>query len=228
MSQFTYPTQRRYNDPYDQLVTTPGSVYKQKYLSQIYNNVLRAFGNNIIFKGLKESITYNASTINISLSAGTIIQDSTLINFPSTTALTADVSHLSDSSMGSFLVIVLDFLFTETPDLDSQTSAKMHIYHVDSTGLIVTPLFGCPTFDPIRSKTIISVIDFYRPGPFITSAVARSASLTSPTSITILGTTYAVKGQIQSNLTFYDAYAAAITSATIDIQKMLFYDMNNG
>jgi len=52
MAQFYYPSQNRYNDPYQQRVATLGSAFREKYLSKASNDITKMFGDNILVSGL--------------------------------------------------------------------------------------------------------------------------------------------------------------------------------
>lgn len=224
MTQYAYPTQNRYSDPYQQRVTTPGSVYKQKYISRAYNNILKTIADNVVVCGLQVTPSYLGAVITIALTSGIVIHDSTLINLSTTNTITADVTLVSDSTAGSHLALFTDFLYEETPDLDAQTTLKLSMYHVDSVG-VATPFYGAPTFSATRNKILVSAFDFTKSGANVVSCSEIPSALAGvePPYLTISGTNYYLRGLTSSNINFLGIYNTYYSSF---LAEFLFHDNN--
>lgn len=214
------PSQNRYFDPYHQRLNSGTSgtdgldpintSYPQKYLSRISNQqLLKAIGNNMVLNGLELSTSFVGPNAYIVLSAGKLIADYTVIELPSASNLDFSVSSYGDTpNTNSRLVVFSNFQYLETPDTDTQTSLVLTVYHVNSTGLVVS---GNPGFNATRNKILLAIIDFTKVGSNITSI-----SKSSLTSLNILGTVYYSKGSNNTVMSdfFTSVLGTAGTSAT--------------
>ena len=207
MSQTIFPTQNRYNDPYHQRVTNYGSIYNQKYLSRASNEIIKAFGNNMIIKGLQVTPTFLNSIATLDFTPGLLIHDLTLIEITAITTLNCNISALGDTpTTGSHLVVFTDFQYVETPDLDSQNQLKLSVYHVNGAGTVVTAFAGSPAFSATRNKVIVSILNFTKSGVNIVSCTESTPVIVdgklSP--ISILGVNYYLKGLDSENINSWD------------------------
>ena len=210
------PLQQRYFDPYQQRINSGTSgifgldpiptVYTQKYLSRVSNEqFLKAVGDNIVLKGLDPTPTSVGLLARVDLSIGTIIADETLVSLTTVNSLDFDVTTYGDTSAGCHLVVFTNFQYIESPDLDAQTSLVLTMYHVNSTGSVIS---GTPTFDPVRNKLLVAIIDFTKSGPSITS-ISKSVL----THLDVLGVTCWAAGV--NNSALIDFFSATLgTSGT--------------
>lgn len=208
MNQYIYPSQNRFNDPHEMRIKDLGTQHKQKYLSREANNIIKAFADNIVLNGLEVTPTYVGTVINIALTSGILIHDSTLIALPEDCLLNCDVTGLTDTTTGSHIAIFSEFQYIETPDEDNQTPLKISLYHVNGDGSIVTPFPGCPDFNPDKHKILISALNFTRVGTNITSCSVKSDIAENEYSPKILvnGTYYYIRGWSINNFHFWDIY----------------------
>jgi len=157
--QFAYPTQNRYNDVYQQRLTNYGTAYRQKYLSRASNDILKMFGDNMVVSGLLVTPTWLGSIITLTLTSGVLIHDSTAVEITAPT-LTCDVVGKADTtSGGAYLGIFSGFQYIESPDVDSQTSMSLSVYHISAAG-VPTAFSGSPAFSATKNKVLISKIKF--------------------------------------------------------------------
>jgi len=209
------PSQNRYFDPHHQRINSGTSgtsglgpintAYPQKYLSRVSNQqLLKAIGDNMVLNGLDLSTSYIGPTAYIVLSAGLLIHDYTVIELPSPSNLDFNVTAYGDTpTTGSHLCVFSNFQYVESPDIDAQTSLVLTAYHVNSTGLIIS---GNPAFNATRNKILLAIINFTKVGSNITS-ISNSAN----TSVSILGTTYRLKGL--NNTVMSELFAVALGTA---------------
>ena len=211
--QFAYPTQNRYNDSYQQRVTTYGSAYNKKYLSKASNDILKMFGDNVVIKGLAVTPTFLGSTINLIFTPGLVIHDSTVVQLTASSTLTCDVAAMTDSNAGSHLAVFTDFQYLETPDADSQTALKLSVYHVNASG-IPSVFSGSPAFSAARNKVMVTSLDFIKSGSNVISCSETPAVLSgdNPPYLLVSGTNYYMRGSVNSNINFWDIYQALVGS----------------
>jgi hypothetical protein len=204
------PSQNKYFDPYQQRINSGTSgtsglspintAYPQKYLSRVSNQqLLKAIGSSIVMRGIEPTCDYVGPTARVTLSAGALIHDYTFIELSTTNLLDFNVSAYGDTPVsGSHLCVFSNFQYIESPDTDAQTELKLTLYHVDSTGLVVS---GSPAFDAARNMLLIAIIDFTKSGSNIIS-ISESTAV----SISIMGTIYYPGGSNNANMTtFFDA-----------------------
>lgn len=207
MTQFAYPTQNRYNDVFQQRGTNYGSIYNKKYLARASNDILKMFGDNMVIRGLLVTPTFVGSTINLAFTAGILIHDSTVIELTTTNALTCDVSALGDTpGTDSHIVVFSDFQSIETPDLDSQTSLRLSVYHINTGGGTVTAFSGSPAFSATRNKVMVTALNFTKSGANVVACSEVPWVLTAdkPPYFAVSGTNYYLRGTVDSNIYSYD------------------------
>jgi len=223
MGQFAYPSQNRYNDPYQQRNSSPGTTYKQKYLSRASNDITKMIGDNLLLKGLDVTPTFASSTINLAFTPGILIHDSTLIQITTTSTLTCDVAALGDTPVtGSHLGVFTDFQYVESPDVDLQTPLALSVYYVNSSGT-PTAFSGSPTFSATRNKLLIAALDFTKSGSNVIACSEMATVLTAdqPPYLTVSGVNYYVRGPVSTNVNFWDIYSTLIHSF---LSEFLFQD----
>jgi hypothetical protein len=219
------PVQNRYFDPYQQLINSGTSgtsglmqintAYPKKYLSRVSNQqFLKVIGNNIILKDLNITPAYAGPVAFASISSGTVIQDDTLISILPVT-LDLNCSTYGDTPLtGSHLCVFSNFKYIETPDVDSQTPLVLTLYHVDSTGYVVS---GSPTFDLTRNLILVGILDFTK-----ASTNMASISISTLTEITVMGKSFTVGGGFENMMIYsvFDALAGVSgTSGVSGISK---------
>jgi len=207
--QFAYPTQNRYNDPYQQRGTSYGSIYNSKYLSRASNDILKMFGDNVVVNGLLVTPTFLGSVITLTFTAGIVIHDSTVINLSLPNTLTCDVAALGDTpGADCHLVVFTDFQYIETPDLDAQTALSLTVYHANSGGGIVTAFPGSGAFNATRNKIMVSALSFTKSGANVVACeeIPSVLAANQPPYLPVLGTNYYMRGVTNTNINFLDIY----------------------
>lgn len=229
MAQFYYPPQNRYNDAYQQRITTPGTIYREKYLSRASNNIIKMIGDNLVISGLDVTTSFLGSVITLSLSPGLVIHDSTAIALTTTSTLDCTMTvNLPDTNNGACLAIFTDYQYIEPTDPEVQTPLKLSVYHVDADG-VPTTFTGSPVFSVTRNKILVSVIDFIKSGAVVTSCQERVITSNESPSLTISGTDYYLKGVTSSNITFSEInnYVGS-SSVSSFFAELLFQDYLRG
>ncbi|MFA7202979.1 MAG: hypothetical protein WC188_04650 [Candidatus Caldatribacteriota bacterium] len=223
MTQFYYPTQYHYNDPLYQKRTEYNTIYREKYLSKAFNDILKMFGDNIIMKGLEVTPSYGGSIINLVISSGYVIHDSTFIQLINSSTLSCDVLAVDDTpTTNAHLAIFTDFQYVESPDVDTQTELKLSVYHVSSLG-VVTAFSGSPAFSTLRNKILVSILEFTKVGAFVTACNETLTDLAGGDAQTLLvnGTNYYLRGFSKSNI---NCYNIVDTQFNIFLSEFLFHD----
>lgn len=223
--QFAYPTQNRYNDVYQQRLTNYGTAYRQKYLSRASNDILKMFGDNVVINGLVVTPTWLGSVITLTLTSGVLIHDSTAVEITAPT-LTCDVVGKADTtSGGAYLGIFSGFQYIESPDVDSQTSMSLSVYHVSAAG-VPTAFSGSPAFSTTKNKVLISKLKFTLSGAAVTacSEVPSVLAAEQPPSLLVSGVTYYMRGQNTTNI---NSYTYLRTLYHMFLNEFTFHDMNS-
>ena len=102
-----YPTnQEIYIDPYNSKIFDFNNYQSRVYLGRAINQLLKVFGDNCIIDGVKISnVELNNNILQVDISPGKLIIDTTLIEFKENTILEYDISDI-DLSKGYFIVSV--------------------------------------------------------------------------------------------------------------------------
>ena len=204
------PTQCRFNDPYHQRITNYGTIYNKKYLSRASNKILKAFGSDMIMKGLQVTPSFLGHVITLDYTPGLVIHDSTLIEVTTANTLTCDVATVGDTlNTGSHLVVFSDFQYIETPDVDLQTALRLSVYHINIDGTIVTAFPGSPAFSVTRNKIMLSVLNFNKD---MSNNVIFCSEVTGFGIFNILGVDYYIKGMNRSNIPSWDTIESYLDS----------------
>jgi hypothetical protein len=227
MAQFYYPSQNRYNDPYQQRVTTLGSLFRDKYLSRASNGLTKMFGDNILISGLDVTPSFLGSVITLQFTPGILIHDSTAIAITTTSTLDCNVSALADTTIGNaHLGVFTDFQYFEAGDPITQTPLKMSVYHVSSAG-VPTAFSGSPAFSATRNKLLVAIIDFTKSGVNVTACSEHPTVLVADQVpyLLVSGVNYYLRGAINSNINFYEIYNDLIGAF---LAEFLFQDHSRG
>ena len=212
MASSVTPVQTRFNDPYDVEVFDYNTVDSKVYLSEESNKVLRAIGNNIVLEGLNIAsiVTDGSPTITVNIAAGYAIQDDVLlIVSDALTALTIDVSSLTDTPVGgSYLAVFIDYAYI--PSAETNTLA-LKLFHVDSASHESTGLFSI-----YRDKLLLGVISFTKAGLGCISAVELLVG-----NLVVEHTLFWVKGYDPTNINFKGLvdFAVTITTGLQDLRE---------
>ena len=222
MAQFVYPSQNRYNDPYQQRITTLSSSHREKYLSRVSNNITKMFGDNILISGLDVTPTFLGSVITLQFTPGILIHDSTAIAITSTSTLNCNVSALAGSP--NCLGVFTDFQYVESGDPVVQTPLKLSVYYISSAG-VPTAFAGSPAFSATRNKLLVAIIDFTKSGSNVASCYERPTVLTADQApyLTVSGVNYYLRGMVSSNINFSDIYNLLINAF---LAEFLFQDQS--
>jgi hypothetical protein len=227
MAQFYYPSQNRYNDPYQQRVTTLGSLFREKYLSRASNDITKMFGDNILISGLDVTPSFLGSVITLQFTPGILIHDSTAIAITATSTLDCNVSALADTPVGNaHLGVFTDFQYFESGDPVTQTPLKLTVYHVNSTGT-PTAFAGSPAFSANRNKLLIAIINFTKSGANVAACSEAPVVLVADQApyLTVSGVNYYLRGMTSSNINFYEIYNDLVGAF---LAEFLFQDHSRG
>lgn len=169
------PTQVRYNDPYQNQIFSFNTVDSKVYLSSESNKVLKAIGNNFVLKGLtvgNPTIDPTLKIISVVIQPGLAIQSNTVIEILEAVTVSMDVSGLTDTDHnGSHLAIFLNYEYLSSIE---SNQASIELYHVDSSGLSITP-----EFNAARCLTLLGAINFTKDA--ISGVLLSTTKNTSPT-----------------------------------------------
>jgi hypothetical protein len=227
MAQFYYPSQNRYNDPYQQRVATLGSAFREKYLSRASNDITKMFGDNILISGLDVTPSFLGSVITLQFTPGILIHDSTAIAITATSTLDCNVSALADTPVGNaHLGVFTDFQYFESGDPVTQTPLKLTVYHVNSTGT-PTAFAGSPAFSANRNKLLIAIINFTKSGANVAACSEAPVVLVADQApyLTVSGVNYYLRGMTSSNINFYEIYNDLVGAF---LAEFLFQDHSRG
>lgn len=137
MSRIIEPSQIKYNDPYSQKLLQFESTDPKIYLSRTSNYILKAVGNDVILSGLEvTNISINSTTVSITLSPGTLIQDSTYIEIKEEITLSLDIDTY-DSCYG-YLILYTDYQYIES--ISPTNTIKLKFSYITNDGLLLVPI----------------------------------------------------------------------------------------
>jgi hypothetical protein len=163
MSNSYTPNQNRYDDPYQQRIYDYNTTDSRLYLSRAANFLLKSIGNNIVLDKLNILAVTQVEdegviTVSANISAGYVIQDSTLLELGEGT-LDLDVTSLGDTVHNSaHLVVLVDYKFIETIE---PNVARVKLLWVSSTGSVLPAI----DYDPTRCLVLLGVISFDKSDP---------------------------------------------------------------
>ena len=123
-------------DPYSGKLFDFDNISSRVYLSRMINNLLTAFGRDVILSDLEiKNLAYNANTETISfkISAGKCMIDTTLIEYPTESDLSVNVSGYDP--LGTLLVVI-SFRYSETVH---NNVSKFKVFYLDPTGRYTYP-----------------------------------------------------------------------------------------
>lgn len=225
MSNYEYPTQNRYNDPFFQRNITHNTVYKQKYLSNVSNYMTKMIGDNLVLSGLIATPTFVPGTgiVNLAFTSGNVIHDGTLIQLTASINLDCNVAGIGDTpTAGNRLAVFTSFQYVETPDADTQTALVLSLYYIDALG---NPIIfaGVPAFDATKNKIMVAAFNFIKLGALVVSVseIPPNMSGEEPAYITVSGVNYYIRGTNTANINIYDLYKAAYDNF---LAEFLFQD----
>jgi hypothetical protein len=118
-------------------------------LPRVVNNHLKAIGNNVVLHGLDVTANVIGNLIEIDVSRGALIQDSTLIEVPSTTKLSIPDSSIYDED-GKFVVYV-QFQHLQTV---TDNPVRFGLQHISQTGV------AADGWDHNKNLTVLTFLDF--------------------------------------------------------------------
>lgn len=195
------PTQTRINDPYQNNIFSFNTVDSKVYLSRESNQVLNAIGNDIVLKGLtvaSPTINLAQTTISTVVATGMAIQDSTILEYTASATVDINVSALDDTTHnGAKLAVFSNYEYLITGD---QNLASIEIYHVNSAGVPTSA-----SFDIDRCSILLGIIEFTKDAG---TGLITAATLSSATTLVILGNTLYVHGLDPANIILPNMFEA--------------------
>lgn len=118
-------------------------------LPRVVNNLLKAIGNNVVLHGLDVTASMIGNQLEINVSPGALIQDSTLIEVPSRTILSLPDSNVYDDD-GKF-VIYVQFQYLQTV---TDNPVRFGLQHIAQTGV------AADGWDHNKNLTVLTFFDF--------------------------------------------------------------------
>ena len=115
-------------DPYSGKLFDFDNASSRIYLSRSINNLLKTFGDDVIIEGLEiTDLAYASQTESVSftITPGKCIIDTTLIEFPTASNLSINLSGYDDTGR---LLVFTTFRFTETVH---NNVSKFKIFYLD-------------------------------------------------------------------------------------------------
>jgi len=152
-SQITPTGQMQYLNPYSGRLFDFNTTDSRIYLSSSINTLFNAVGKNCVLEGFQISnLAYNAGNniVSMTIGAGDVIIDSTLVKMPDNTDLELEVSGLDDSG---HLIVSLGYSYVPTIYANH---AVMKLLHVSQDGSQVLPGNWFENYDRI----VVAIFDF--------------------------------------------------------------------
>lgn len=189
MTQEYIPEQILYNTPYQQRVLQQDTQDSKVYLSRVSNNILNAIGNDVVLNGLQiqKIEVLNNTIVQITISPGLLIQDSTLINISEASVLNIDVRPYNQNN--GYLIIYTDFQYLNTLD---PNDLKLHLQYITSDGEHIASETG--VWNPNINRILLGLFSFKK-------VPTLTVSQLSDISFTIFNKSYSYLGQ--TNFTNY-------------------------
>ncbi len=136
MSRVVTPEQLRFNDPYQQRIFQYDTQDSRVYLSRTSNYLLKSIGNDVVIKGFDvEEIKYINDIIQVTLSPGLLIQDTTLIESLEPVTLELDISTLDHCT--GHLIIYTNYQYIKSVELNE---FRIKLAFISNDGLVISPL----------------------------------------------------------------------------------------
>lgn len=189
IDRFVAPAEQfRYIDPYQQRVFQYGTEDSDVFLARVVNSLYRIFGNNIVITGFDSDDFQMVTTddeIYITVPAGMLIQDNTLVEFPESTQLMLE--NASTLNADGRIIAYVRYQYLQTIE---QNQAYLCLNYVSSIG---TPRYS---WDAQKDNTILGIFEFTKDDDDNITGV----TLSDESSITIVDTRYYVYGLSDDNL----------------------------
>jgi len=184
MARTYIPTQKRYNDPYQQRVLQFETQDPRVYLSRVSNYLLKAIGNDVVISGLDVASlsTSDLTTLNVTLNPGSMIQDSTLIEV--STPITLSIDTLGFDSCSGYIIIYTSYKYLESIEAN-QLQFKMS--YITNDGLLLSPITD--PWDYSRDRLYLNIYSFS------TSPSLTIREMVSPNYFYISGRKYYRRGK---------------------------------
>ena len=209
MSTITPSYQLRINDPYQQRLFDFNTSDSRLYLSRTSNQLLRAFGNNIVLNNFNlRSITSNQAIAQIRLDSGLLIQDTTLVEVDDNVLeLEFDVTPYEDSGK---LIVHTHYQFLQTVE---DNPFRIKCSYVDETGTNISP----DGWDWSKDLIVLAIIEFTKDSNNYITQIGEIDDVVK--SITIHGQTFYKRGfnpyESQNLDGYLDASSIVNTKMTI-------------
>lgn len=118
-------------------------------LPRVVNNLLRVIGNNLVLNGLDVTVNSIGNQLEIDISEGVLIQDSTLIEVPSRTILS--LPNISTYDEDGKFVVYVQFQYLQTV---ADNPVRFGLQHVAQTGA------AADGWDHNKNLTVLTFFDF--------------------------------------------------------------------
>ncbi len=126
--------QTRINDPYQQRLYDFDTTDSRLYLARASNQLLKAFGNDIVLNGFANSnLSYTNDTVSLDISGGLIIVDDTLIEIDEDMSLDLNVAAYTDSGK---VIVYTDYQWLQTVN---ENPIRIKMSHVSLDGTVILP-----------------------------------------------------------------------------------------
>ena len=189
IDRFVAPAEQfRYIDPYQQRVFQYGTEDSDVFLARVVNSLYKIFGNNIVITGFDKDDFQMVTTddeIYITVPAGMLIQDNTLVEFNEKTQLMLE--NVSTMSMTGRIIAYVRYQYLQTIE---QNQAYLCLNYISSAG---TPRYS---WDSEKDLTLLGIFEFEKDNDDNVIGV----TLSDETVINIVGQDYHVFGLSDDNL----------------------------
>jgi hypothetical protein len=188
MSRDITPSQNVYTNAYRNIIFPSRVNDYQVFASNVFSNLLKAFGNDIVLDNFDISnVSHTSRNVNVTVSDGWAIVDSILCHASESSDLEyEDANSLSDD--GKF-VAYLSYRYLQQL---LNNPLRVRIAHVSSDGSVITP-----GWESNRDRIVVGIFDF----ELDADDNIISFEISDDVSIVIDGTTYYVGGSNNSNIT---------------------------
>jgi len=147
------PTQKRYNDPYQQRILQFDTQDPRVYLSRVSNYILKSIGNDAIVNGIDVTTSIESNVVTVTISSGLILQDLTLIDVTEETILTFDISAFDPCN--GCLILYTDYRYIES--IESNVF-RFKLSYLTNDGTLLVPITD--PWDHNRNRIYLELIRF--------------------------------------------------------------------
>lgn len=137
--------------PFSNRIFDYNNYESRHYLSRSINTLLESLGTDCVVTGFKiKSIKFINNEVDLIVSPGIMIVDSTLIEYPSDTNLKLNISTYSQQS--GFLIVSAGFQYLHNPE---KLASRIKLSYITNDGFSQAPDEWCEDFDRLIISKLI-------------------------------------------------------------------------